>query len=271
VNQLLRAVSPDPSQGKGLGHTAQMEFQFLYATGDPYVRYAREARPYELAANIYRIHYWNPLAPVIRAELPIISGLLSLAVEGLLAFVKRYLGYIYCIDVSNPSSPYIQSTIRETSTQWGKLTISNRNLYIGDQNGFTEHVDVSNPDSARVTILYNVAFTVTAAYAKDTLLFLGNGSNRLYIYSITMPTSPVQLSNASIGIAGIVSITLPGDTAFVGTIDGPLVAVSVTDRRNPVVLGTYTPPVFQPGLLASYLVAQNTALYCSLPMKGGGS
>ncbi len=206
----------------------------------------------------------SPSVPVIRAEFPITFGLLSLAVTDSLVFVKRYLQYVYCIDVSNPSTPFLRATIRETTTQWGKLAISNRNLYVGDQNGFTEHLDVSNPDSTRVTVLYNVASTVTAAYAKDTLLLLGNFGNRLYIYFIATPASPVQLSNASIGISGITSITLKGDTAFAGTIDGRVVAVDVTDKRNPVFLGSYTPPIIQPELSAGSLAAQDTTLYCSV-------
>jgi hypothetical protein len=211
------------------------------------------------------VDFRNPLTPVIRAELPIpiVSSLLSLTVGGSLAFVKAYLGYLYCIDISDPFSPYLRSVIQNTTTQWGKLTISGHNLYVGDQDGFTEHVDVSNPDSARVTVLYNVVPTVTAAYARDTLLLLGNGSNRLYVYSITTPASPVQLSNANIGISGVASITLRGDTAFVGAFDGRVMVVNIADRRNPVVLGIYTPQVLQPELSAGSLAARDTTLYCS--------
>ena len=215
------------------------------------------------SSSLLVIDLRNPATPIIRSEFPIVSRLLSLAVEGTIAFVKRYLGYVYCIDVSNPSSPFLRATIRGTSAQWGKLTISDHNLYIGDQSGFTEHIDVSNLDSALVTILENVAFTATAVHAKDTLLFLGNGSDRLYIYSTSVPNSPTRLSNFSIGFSGIVSIAVDGQRAFVGTGDGRIVAIRISDLRNPVVLGVYSPSITRPGISATHVVSRDTFIFCA--------
>jgi hypothetical protein len=60
VNERLREADVengvDASTGKGLGYTAKTEWDYYPGTVDPYVRYTREAAPYELATDVYRFH-----------------------------------------------------------------------------------------------------------------------------------------------------------------------------------------------------------------------
>jgi hypothetical protein len=207
------------------------------------------------------VDFRNPLRPVILSQLQFPLGLyLDLVVEGTLAFVKRWNSYTYCIDVSDPTLPYIRSTFLPL-TEWGRLAISNRNLYLADRGCCpVYHIDVSNPDSARYTPLTGLPLVVRTLYAKDTLLLIG--TSQLYIYSIATPTSPMLLSNIMISTEGVYTITLKGDTAFVGSSDRRVTAVDISDRINPVNLGTYTPPIGHQGSPWE-LAAEDTVLFAS--------
>jgi hypothetical protein len=204
----------------------------------------------------------NPRAPAIIAQVNIPVAF-SLVVEDSFAFVKRwYGGEVICMDVSDPTSPYLRSAVL-SSALWGTLTISNHNLYVGDQGGFTsEHVDVSNPDSMRVTEL-NLPNFIGAVHARDSLLLVTAGA-LLDIYSIAVPDSPALLSSTLVpdSDAWITSINLQGDTAYVGTGYGKIVTVSISDRRHPIILGGYSPVMPTP-LGAICLAIEDTALYCS--------
>lgn len=122
-----------------------------------------------------------------------------------------------------------------------------------------EYADVSNPDSIRITpLFFTLPYFVTAAYARDTLLFVNNG-----IYSITTPHSPVRLANISITSPN--SIAMRGDTAFFGNNNNIITTVDISNPRNPIVLGSYDPQISisEHALSAKYLAVQDTTLYSS--------
>jgi hypothetical protein len=58
-----------------------------------------------------------------------------------------------------------------------------------------------------------------------------------------------------------ISVTLKGDTAYVGDLYGKIVAIDISNRANPVVIGTYVPPVLQTEVYPFVLVVEDTALY----------
>lgn len=204
------------------------------------------------------VDFRNPVAPAIIGELYLDSGALTLVVEGTLVFVVRYYGGLYVVDVSNPSSPYLRTIVNEPA-QWPNLTITNHNLYIVDANDLqTYYANVSNPDSISVTPMYLQPF-IRAGYARDSLLVLVNG--RFHVYSIAVPASPVLLSSVLIPDVSTISVTLKGDTAFVGDRFGKIVAIDISNRYNPVVIGTYVPPVLQTEVGPGVLAVEDTALY----------
>jgi hypothetical protein len=211
-----------------------------------------------MGGSLVVVDFRNPIAPTIIGELYLNSLARTLVVEGPLVYVARFYGGLYVVDVSNPATPYLRNTVSEPAA-WPNLAITNNNLYIVDSfYPETYYVNVSNPDSITVTQL-NLSPFITGAYAKDSLLLLVNG--RFYIYSIAVPASPVLLSSMIIPDVTTQSVTLKGDTAFIGAWDGKIVAVDISNRATPAVVGTYVPPVLQKGLTASIVAVEDTTLY----------
>jgi hypothetical protein len=214
------------------------------------------------------VDFRNPLSPAIIGELqiPASTPILSMVVEGSFIFTKQYLGWLYCIDASNPASPYLRNMVQGWTGLGisNPMTVTNHNLYIGDNNSdIVDYVNVSNPDSITVTPLFNLPPLVTALHARDSLLLLCNSSTsyNLHIYSIATPYAPQLLSRIIVPDIVPTNVTTRGDTAFVGTIYGRIVVVDISDKTNPVIIGTYTPPIADLGIWQ--LEAVDTVLYCA--------
>jgi hypothetical protein len=215
--------------------------------------------PIELVIVDFRI----PLRPRILSRLPIpFNYYTDIAVGGSLAFVKGFQWYSYCIDVSDPGAPFIRSIVPPL-TQWGRLTVTGNNLYVADQGCCpVYHVDVTNPDNVILTPLWTqLPWVVWSLHAQDTLLFLG--TSRLGIYSIRVPNAPVLLSQIETGLGGVSSIAIQGTKAFLGTRNGPVLSVDISNPSSPVVLGTYVPPETATDLYAWSMAVRDTVLHAS--------
>lgn len=216
-----------------------------------------------MGTSLLIVDFRNPLAPAILStlQLPGPTGPLGLVVEGSLAFTKLFDGPVCCIDISDPMAPYVRSTI-DIPSLWGTLALANGNLYVGAMdNEFTFYCDVSNPDSITVSplLLHSVPPYINSMYARDTLLFVGSG--RFHIYSIARPDSVVLLSRTDVGAIGVGGITLQGDTAYYGDSNGRIVVLNISDKRQPVLIGAYTPPGSL-NLWSTYMATAGTVLYC---------
>ena len=211
-------------------------------------------------SNLLVIDLRNALSPRIIADLPITPGMIDLSVKGRLAYVKIGLGHIYCIDISNPSQPYVRSIVPSPRSVLAVLAATPTGGYVGNPSSWTLYFDSANPDSIRTSILTNVRSGISTICAHDTLLLMGGGSDRLYIYSTRTPQSPAFLSNLQVG--GVSSITVSRDVAFVGTLDGGVTAVDIHNPRQPVIRGSHAPAP-HPDLLAEFLSLADTVLYCA--------
>jgi len=216
-----------------------------------------------MASKLVVVDLRNPHAARIIGAVELDRYMDRLVVEGSFVFVSRALGGLFIIDVSNPSSPYLRRVLALPSMM-GTLAITNHNLYIGDSYYLTTfYINVSNPDSVPPATVIDLPPPVTALCARDTLLLVGNYSNRLYLYSIAIPDTPVFLSNLVMPdtLSGTTSIILKGDTAYVGRSQGKIVVVDISNRTHPVILGVYTTPSVD--LVVGQLAAEDTVLYCS--------
>jgi hypothetical protein len=211
-------------------------------------------------ADLVIVDLRNPAVPFIIGRLYLGPAMVSFIAENSLVFVQKQ-GVVFCVDVSNPSSPFVRSTV-PSGIRWGTMAICGHNLYMGDKAGsVAEYMDVSNPDSIRMIQLYSLPGIINAIYAGDSLLLLGY-MNQLMIYSTTTPESPALLSSIDMPAMVVSSISLRGNTAFVGTDSGKIVSVDISDRRYPVIRGVYSPPV-QPSSSPGYFAVRDSALFCS--------
>jgi hypothetical protein len=202
----------------------------------------------------------DPRHPQITGELQLFSGMLSLAVEKHIVYAKRYMGPLFCIDASDPTAPFLRSVIT-SGLEWGSITVSRNNLYMGDINGdYAEYVNTSNLDSMTVTRLYELPPAITAICASDSLLLLNyNGS--VQIYSISAPDSPALLSAILLPDDLVTSIWRLGNIAVAGTYHGVIATVDIANPSQPSLMGTFTPG--RTDLSSETIVGRDTTIFVS--------
>ena len=215
--------------------------------------------------SVIVVDFRNPSAPFVAGKVGIPGGqVISLVVEDRLVFIKRYSSALYCVDATNPSLPYLRSTLFSVHSVFGALAVSNRRLYVGDIARIANYyVDVSNPDSMVATRLYDLPACIAEMQVRDSLLFVCVCGSGLDIYSITIPDSPRLLSRTIIpAMTYVVSIALKGDTAYIAGHDNEIVAVGFSDPAHPQMLGTYQPRTNME-FTAPILAIGDTVLYCA--------
>jgi hypothetical protein len=200
-------------------------------------------------------------APRIVGRLSLGVGFFTLAVGNSLVFAQKWDAGVYCIDVSDPSSPYVRSIANSMATA-GPLAIHDNNLFVGDVSGNAlEYMDISNPDSIRVFQMLSMPMQITAMQAVDTLLLLTSAS-QLMIYNVATPTAPTLLSSTTMPDVVMSSLIVKGKTVFVGTDSGKVVSVDVSNVQSPIVRGVYAPPV-PPLEFAEYPAIGDSVLFIS--------
>jgi hypothetical protein len=208
------------------------------------------------------IDFRNPHSPSILSHLEIGGGLFRLVVERPLAFAKRLHGGLFCIDIADLRMPFLRPTIY-CGVDWGAMAITNHHLFIGDQYRRC-HLDVSNPDSITITDVSAFLPTFNYPRARDTILVVDD-SNWLEVFSIANPDRPVRLSYTPISTPPIGWIDLKGDTVFVGAFYDTIVGLDISNRYNPSVLGSFSPPEFKREQWVPAFDAQDSMLYCTYP------
>lgn len=158
------------------------------------------------------------------------------------------------VDVTNPATPQILTSIPGVSSLWHENVVNNGFGYFvtdSDGNGM-QIVDLRQADGGTANLVstytgngLSTVHTIQANPASNTLYL--NGSNRgLVFLDITNPTAPVEVGRwTGRYVHDSVAVTYPEGTPYAGKEivfaqcgRNDLTILDVTDKSNPVVKGT---------------------------------
>ena len=209
----------------------------------------------------------NPRSIVPLGTCPTSGIALRVCLSGMIAIVTNYSpGGIDCINVTNPSSPFLIKTYTSSSDYPVRLDVEGGFVCVTDD--FSKTLEVFRI-ADRVTPAYvgsldlpgiSTSITVNGRFA-----FLTTHSEGLRIIDVTNPTAPVQrgiyktTGNAS-------NVEVRGLTAFVAYGTAGLVCVNISNINNPVKIGSYSTPTtaydvdVKGGI--TYVADYNSRMYC---------
>jgi len=196
---------------------------------------------------------------------PAIAWAQHLVVENHIAYIASGLGSVYLVDVSDPTSPTVLSTV-STSGSSVRLRLSWPTVYVADGPGGVAVIDVADPlaptlvaqvptpdDALGLDVVGDVAY-VTGRYAD------------LWILDIADPAQPVLLSELGGGSKPHQEISrgvvVQSSLAYYGGYSGLYIA-DVSDASAPVLLGgignTNTPGASIQGTPGEVILDDDTA------------
>jgi hypothetical protein len=166
----------------------------------------------------------------------------SVAVNGNLVYVGNEDWNTYAallvLDASDPANPVLVGKMEGTQHGFNYLRMVGNYIYAGmDSGGGLSVLDVSNPLQPQVVTNLSLGYIsdlkIAGNYAYAVSYYSG-----LVILDISNPTQPVPVStNAPICFEQGVSVV--GNYAYVvGRCNGNLAVLDISDRTNPVVMGT---------------------------------
>jgi hypothetical protein len=152
-----------------------------------------------------------------------------------LAFVAASSA-LWILDASNPLEPSVAGVYRDGGAR-GRGHFTTGLAIQGDILLYNDLVlDVSDP--ASVTLLGHT-HECNDIYMRDTLAFLADFYDGLFIYSINEPTQPDSISNFVHSDVRICDVFVKDDIAYVGTSSDGMLILDVSNPAEPVLLGTY--------------------------------
>ncbi|NGX43543.1 MAG: hypothetical protein K940chlam7_01841 [Chlamydiae bacterium] len=165
----------------------------------------------------------------------------GVAVSGNYAYVAVHSSGLQIIDVSNKSNP-ISLGIADTLGYAYRVAVSGDYAYVADYFGGCVIIDVSNKISpfrvTRVMPLPAGNDIQEVAYQNNFTYLADRNNGLLWIYNVTIPTSPTfkGLYNSSIGNPW--DVIVRGDNAYLANSRG-LEIVDVSNKSNPTFLGWF--------------------------------
>ncbi len=138
---------------------------------------------------------------------------------------------VQVIDVSNPGSPSLMSTL-DTPGFVQTVFRDDNYLYVGDTNGL-RIMDVANPLGEPVGVLTGREFWPAAITVEGSYAYMTSGSE-LMIVDVADPTNPLEASRLPITGGGTVKIQVRDGYAYIAVSLGGLNVVDVRDPKNPV-------------------------------------
>jgi hypothetical protein len=216
---------------------------------------------------------WSLSSPGIPAFLTTHSistqNIPDIAVSGNNAYVTDRSGKKLKVwNVATPAAPTLVTTLT-LAQQPNFLTISGTNIYVTEESGTFEIVDVSNPAAPSITSTTVAGSSALRAifYLSPYLFFLSG--NFLYIYDVSTPASPIFksktniVSGSTIAGATVDALWVAGGIAYCGRTIA-LTYVDLCDITNPRVIGDSSVPspggstgMYLRGSYAYYLAYNN--------------
>lgn len=166
-----------------------------------------------------------------RVEIVAISG--DLAVAG----TNGERG-LQILDIADPAAP-VELSFVPLSDLPRDVAIAGDIAYTALLNTGFAIVDLTIPSAPSVVDTINWSNQTNAVAVQDDLLLVGK-NDRLLIYDITVPTSPVLLSSSNSVYVRSWGIAISGDLAYLAAGGNGLTVLSIADPTNPIELGRWT-------------------------------
>ena len=213
----------------------------------------------------------NPGVPIQIGQYSGVGGSSGhIIVSNGVAYINGYYGETRILNVANPFTPVLLSTIPSTTVNAVKTALMGNNLFIAgaDYNdnsiGHLLIFDVSNPASPSQRGLFSFTATNQGAVSVavlGNLAVVGLNSGELKVLDISNITSP----SVSGGLSGFgqpydIAMSADGRYAFVSDLSGYLRVVDLSTPSNPVLIASVTSP-FSTLSPPSSLALQGSLLY----------
>ena len=159
------------------------------------------------------------------------------AMAGPLTYLTLGTNGLAILDLADPVEPSVLGTLATGGNYLGLAMAGDRAYVAGDGDGILV-LDIGDPSAPQL-----LATAATTCAARDvalagSLLVVaenGPGCSRLEVFDLTIPDSPSLLGGVDVG-GEIASLSVDGDFAYVGDLDGALYVVYVGTPASPVVL-----------------------------------
>jgi len=177
----------------------------------------------------------DPKAASLVGYLPLHGTVNGIAVEPPLAYVAAGSAGVIVVDLSTPAQPSIAGTYVTTKPAHA-VYVKNHKIFVAAEQPTLLVLDVSNPATPQFLGEYSDlgAGDATAIDCSGNVAAI-SATNRTVFVNITEPASPQFLSRISnVGY----SMSYQDGTVVVGSSDS-LIAFSLADPHNPVLLGPY--------------------------------
>ena len=168
-------------------------------------------------------------------ELPSTAYANNVDITDSYAYVAGGAGGLFVVDVSNPDSPFIVTSL-DTPGISIDVKVSGNNAYIADGESGLRIIDISTPG-----VPLELGFVDTPGIAqdlvvKDNLAFVADGESGLQIVDITDPANPnITGSVDTPGTA--MGVDVEGNIAVIA--DGDSVQITdITDPTSPIIVGS---------------------------------
>jgi hypothetical protein len=138
------------------------------------------------------------------------------------------------LDVSNPASP---TQVDSISTGISALAVSGTSLFAGTVDDKIIVFDVSQPSHPHREAALRIPNLPIEMVVSGNLLLVAASTAGLLVYDITIPTTPVLLSETKPSTGGVFDVAVDGNLVLLAAWDGGLVVVDLTNPYLPQVIG----------------------------------
>lgn len=168
-------------------------------------------------------------------QLPSSAYANNVDIAGSYAYVAGGAGGLFVVDVSNPDSPFIVTSLDTPGTSID-VKVSGNNAYIADGSSGLRIIDVSAP-----SVPLELGFVDTPGIAqdlvkRDNLVFVADGTSGLQIIDVTNPDNPTIMSFVDtpgtakgVDVEGNIALVADGNTVQI---------IDITDPALPTILGS---------------------------------
>ena len=141
----------------------------------------------------------------------------AIALDHGLAYVGEYDGRrLTIVDVNDPTGPVLRSQL-PLANQVIAVAASGSHVYLTGNGKQLQIVDATNPAAPVIRAsLPGVGFSIAADATHVYLTTFGPGANKLRIFDVTLPGSPVLMSEIAIG-SGFSDLVVIGTVAYLCT------------------------------------------------------
>jgi len=159
----------------------------------------------------------------------------DMAISDSLVFLLADYAGVLAINISDPSHPFFRHQFGLIDDDALSISSTGRYVYYGPLGpGFRLFILEYLPDSAFRVKDLDIGGNALSTYISDTLLFVGNSSGKLLIYSITDPWSPRFIDSIQLGTR-VLRINQKGNNVYCSTWDSGMVVLNIADSIRPIV------------------------------------